>query len=100
MPAPTPLPLRQVLLHRARQGQSATQIAHALGLAPRTVRHLLHRLRHGGDDAVAPSYARPSPPDPSGSVELREPALQLRREHPAWGAGLTVQRCEMLAKDL
>jgi hypothetical protein len=55
MPAPTPLPLRQAILHRHRRGQTATAIAQALGLRPRTVRHLLRRWQPHADPGLAPA---------------------------------------------
>jgi hypothetical protein len=88
MPRPTPLPLRRVVLQRAQQGQSAALIARALGLVARTVRHLLQRLRAGGEAALAPSYHGPAAPAAPGGPDLSAAALGLRRQHPTWGAGL------------
>ena len=45
MPHPIPLPVRQVIVQRAEQGQSAGLIARSLGLVSRSVRQLLQRLR-------------------------------------------------------
>lgn len=56
MPHPTPLPLRQVIQQRAQRGQTAAEIAEALELVPRSVRHLLRRFRVQGKHALAPSY--------------------------------------------
>jgi transposase len=86
MPHPIPVPVRQVILQRAEQGQSAGLIARSLGLVARTVRQLLQRLRNQGRNALAPSYSgRPHPPQ---SRTFIEEAMQLRRLHPTWGAGL------------
>jgi hypothetical protein len=41
MPHPIPFPVRQVIVQRAEQGQSASLIARSLGLVSRTVRQLL-----------------------------------------------------------
>jgi hypothetical protein len=88
MPAPLPLPVRQALWQRFLRGQSPTTIAQALGLAPRTVRHLLRRLRDGGPDALAPTYRSPQvPPDPM-TQQLHDQTIAWRREHPQWGSGL------------
>src|SRR5262249_52226614 len=86
MPHPIPVPVRQVIIQRAEQGQSAGFIARSLGLVARTVRQLLQRLRKQGPNALATSYSgRPHPPQ---SRTLIEEAIQLRRAHPTWGAGL------------
>jgi hypothetical protein len=88
MAAPIPLPLRRALWQRLQQGQSPATIAAALSLAPRTVRHLIHRLRALGTDALAPSYHRCDHPlDPTTQV-LYQQTLAWRRAHPNWGAGL------------
>src|ERR1700693_1528480 len=87
MPHPTPRPLRQVVQLRARQGESPAAIAAALGLAPRTVRHLLQRFRDGGPEAIAPSYLYRNPQSQQ-RPDFCDEALQLRREHSTWGAGL------------
>jgi hypothetical protein len=44
MPLPLPVPVRQAVWRRSQDGQDGPNIAAALGLAPRTVRHLLRRL--------------------------------------------------------
>jgi len=86
MPHPIPVPVRQVMIQRAEQGQSAGLIARSLGLVARTVRQLLQRLRKQGPNALATSYS--GRPHPSQSRTLIEEAIQLRRAHPTWGAGL------------
>jgi hypothetical protein len=86
MPHPIPVPVRQVIIQRAEQGQSAGLIARSLGLVSRTVRQLLQRLRKQGPDALTTSYSGRSHPPQSRT--LIEEAIQLRRMHPTWGAGL------------
>jgi hypothetical protein len=88
MPAPIPLPLRQALWQRLRQGQSPATIAQELRLAPRTVRHLRRRLDDQGPDGLAPSYQRSHRPSDRTTQTLYEQTLAWRREHPEWGAGL------------
>src|SRR4051794_7969352 len=88
MPRPLPVPVRQAIWRRYQDGQDGPTIATALGLAPRTVRRLVHRFRQGGQAALIPSYDR------CGAVTTKPPesvvqaAVNLRREHPTWGAGL------------
>jgi DNA-directed RNA polymerase specialized sigma24 family protein len=48
MPPPIPVPVRQVIVQRAAQGQSAGWIARSLGLAARTLRQLVQRPRERG----------------------------------------------------
>jgi hypothetical protein len=88
MPRPTPVPVRQALWRRFQDGQDVATMAHALGLAPRTVRQLIHRFRHQGHAAVAPSYDLCGADTPTYPDAVAHAALALRREHPRWGAGL------------
>lgn len=88
MSCPTPMPLRHAILRRWHKGQSVSTIAQALGVVPRTVRHLVRRFRQEGDAAVAPSYRRAETQEPKGSQGLFQIAVQLRQQHPTWGAGL------------
>src|SRR5271165_1421794 len=83
------VPVRLVLCRRWQQGQTAADIANALALAPRTVRHLLRRLREGQLlEALTPAYDRSGWRRPWPNQELFRDALDLRRQHPGWGAGL------------
>ena len=88
MPHPIPLPVRQVIVQRAEQGQSAGLIARSLGLVSRSVRQLLQRLRIQGNNSLLTSYPGRAYPHPPQFRALVEEALKLRREHPTWGAGL------------
>src|SRR5881396_1026611 len=88
MSFPTPMPLRQAILRRWHKGQPVSTISEALDVVPRTVRHLVRRFRKEGDAAVAPSYHRADISAPNGSHKLFQVAVQLRKQHPTWGAGL------------
>src|SRR3954454_4887255 len=88
MPRPIPVPLRLALWRRHLDGQDGPSIAQALGLAPRTVRRLIHRLRQEGQPAVIPRYDRCGAATPKCPDSVVQTALALRREHPSWGAGL------------
>ena len=48
VPRPIPVPVRQAIWRRLRDGQDGPTIAVALGLAPRTVRALIQRFHSGG----------------------------------------------------
>src|SRR5207248_1658164 len=74
MPRPIPVPLRQAIWRRYQDGQDGPTIAQALGLVPRTVRHLLGRFRRGDPAPLGPSYDRcgAATPKPAESlVQLR-----------------------------
>src|SRR5438105_3901902 len=83
------VPLRLVLLRRWQRGQAVAEIADALALAPRTVRHLLRRFRDGHRlETLSPAYDRCGWQRSWHNPELFQHALELRRQHPSWGAGL------------
>ena len=88
MPPPIPVPVRQLIVQHAAQGQSAGWIARSLGLVSRTVRQLVQRLRLQGPNALVASCPRRAYLHPPQFRALIEEALQLRRQHPTWGAGL------------
>src|SRR5262245_6088451 len=81
MPAAIAVPVRQRLLALVAQGCSTTQIARQLGLSARSVRRLRQELRGRDADGLGPRYqhcgCRPTP---------CPAALDLRRQHPTWGA--------------
>src|SRR5438270_5349654 len=88
MPRALPVPIRRAVFRRWQQGQPAAAIAHALDLAPRSVRRLLRRFAQQGTAGVPPGYDRCGPKRPTAPAELVQAALTLRREHARWGAGL------------
>src|SRR4051794_21881303 len=88
MPAPVPVPIRQALAQRARAGETTAALAAAFGLPPRTVRHLLKRLRARGDAGLLPGYRPAAPPAHAYPEATRAAVLQARRDHPTWGAGV------------
>lgn len=88
MPRPVPLPVRQKLFERHQRGESVADLAEAFGLPARTVRGLCQRFRTDGPDGVAPRYAAPSGAAAGTPEEWRAVALQMRHDHPTWGAGL------------
>jgi hypothetical protein len=88
MPRFIPVPVRQSILTRSQKGQPVSIIAQALGLCPRTVRHLLQRWRSQVPGSLGPDYVRGGRPPHGGPSPLVQEALALRAEHPTWGAGL------------
>jgi hypothetical protein len=88
MPRALAVPVRQVVRRRWQAGQGTSDIAAALALAVRTVRHLIYRLQLFGDAALTPDYVHCGRPVSRTRNQLYEAAVQLRRSHPTWGAGL------------
>jgi hypothetical protein len=94
MPRAIPVAIRQQIWLRHQRGESPTALAMAYAVSPRAVRALMHRLRHGGPEALHPDYHAPQAPPHAKPATCRAEVLQLRREHPTWGAAwlLTVLR--------
>lgn len=88
MPAPTPLAVRQAMWHRYQQGATTAELSLAFDLPARTVRGLLQRWREQGEKSLAPDRVPRSSPVPPPDHPAYEPAIQLRQDHPGWGAGL------------
>ena len=88
MPRPLPVPVRQAIWRRLQAGQDVPTIAAALDLQPRTVRRLVGRFRRAGQAAVAPSYEACGAATPKPAEATVRAVVDLRREHPTWGAGL------------
>jgi hypothetical protein len=88
MPAAIPTPIRRRIWLCARAGQGATAIAQALDLSVRTVRHLLQRLHHQGAAALVVGYAHCGRPATQQLPPLVQEGLEIRADHPSWGAGL------------
>jgi hypothetical protein len=96
MPRALPLPLRQLVIQRCQDGHDPITVAHDLGLKPDTVRRLVRRLRSAGPEAIAPGYRRCGSSQPTADPVLIAHAVDLRRQHPDWGAGfLQVRLLEM-----
>jgi len=94
MPRAIPVAVRQQIWQRHQHGESTTELAIAYGVWPRAVRALLSRLRVAGLEAMRPNYHAPAPPPHAKPAICRATVIQLRREHPTWGAAwlLTVLR--------
>ncbi len=91
MPQALPVPVRQAVLRRWQHGQTAVEIAAALALRARTIRHLIRTFRHAAANdlqTLAPAYPHCSWRRSWNNQLLRHDALQMRRQHPGWGAGL------------
>ena len=90
MPRATDLSLRLALDRMARLGATASEIARQLDLPLSTVRGLTRRALQAGADhtpaALQPRY-HACGPRPLAAPPALETTLELRRQHPRWGAG-------------
>jgi transposase len=88
MPAPIPLPVRQVILKRWQQGESVATLAQELHLSERTVRHLVQRFAKRGQAGLEPDYQRCAVNKLPTQSDAFQQAMAMRQEHPQWGGGL------------
>ena len=88
MPQAWPLALREQVVQRHQQGEPLTEIADALKVPYRTVRRWWHRHQQEGVEGLHTRYAHCGPKGPKAPPAVHAAALELKREHPSWGAGL------------
>jgi transposase len=88
MPRALPLALREQIVRRRKQGERLTDIAAALQVPERTVRRWWHKYQQQGADGLQTHYAHCGPKAPKAPPAVYAAALELKREHPTWGAGL------------
>jgi hypothetical protein len=87
MPAATPQPLRQQIFDLHHSGLAPPQIASALQLPARTVRHLLANWQQMSPLDLSPLPHGGGRPLAEDRSSLHDSCLRLRRDHPGWGAG-------------
>ncbi len=86
MPAALPMPIRKEIVERRHRGESFRQIAREMELSYDSVRAIWRHWEAQG--SLTPNYdacRRPGPRKPQAVVER---AVQMKREHSRWGAGL------------
>ena len=88
MPAPVPVPVRQLVFQRWQKGEPVSKLAQQLALSQRTVRHLVRRFAKHGQQALLPDYARCATNMKTRNDGVFQQVLSLRQQHPGWGAGL------------
>jgi hypothetical protein len=82
MPRPVPHPIRETIFTRHQEGQSINDIAAALNLPERTIRHLVQRFANHGSQGILTSYRHVN-----DTPKVVQAILQQRQLHPSWGAG-------------
>jgi len=80
-----PVAVRQAIVRGFNKGERIFNLARKFQVAERTVRHLVRRFPD--PNQVAPAYDQCGRPKAEPSGVIRE-AVQLRQQHPRWGAGL------------
>jgi transposase len=88
MPRSVPLMVRQAMFQRWQKGVPVSTLAEEMGLSERTVRNLVRRFVQRGKQGLRADYARcATKAAPKSSVAFQR-AMQMRQQHPSWGAGL------------
>jgi len=95
MPQPLPLPIRQAMFRLWQQGRDATQIAASLDVSCASVYRMLERFRRDGASGIPPQYRYLA--DDAALPDAIQSAVDLRREHPTWGAEFI--RMQLLQRD-
>lgn len=88
MPRALALALRERVVQWCQQGRTLGSIARELGVGYRTVQACWSRFRRQGQSGLAIGYQQCGPKDCAFPKALREAALDLKQNHPRWGAGL------------
>jgi len=86
MPAATPLKQRQEIVKRHAAGASLAQIAREMPLSEATVRNIWRF--YAKNQKLEPNYAACAKTEPRKAPEIYQRAIELKRAHPRWGAGL------------
>lgn len=88
MPCAVPLPVRQAMFQRWQKGVPVATLAEEMHLSERTVRNLVRRFVQRGKQGLVADYARcATKAAPKVSAAYKR-AVQMRQQHPTWGAGL------------
>ena len=86
MPAALPIPIRKEIVERRSRGENFRQIAREMELSYDSVRAIWrHWEKHG---KLEPNYEACRKTGPRKPQAVVERAIEMKREHPRWGAGL------------
>lgn len=86
MPAATPIQQRQEIVNRHQAGQSLAQIAREMQMSEATVRNIWRFFQQ--HQKLEPNYAACANSEPRKAPAVYQKAIELKRDHPRWGAGL------------
>lgn len=95
MPRALPPAIRRAILKRSHHNQSPSEIAQELGLQERTVRRIVTGFQEQGEAALHASYEGCGLARTAEFAGLREQLLELREQHPLWGAGRLLLELEV-----
>lgn len=79
--------VRRTIVNRTCHQQSAGEIAQELNVEERSVRRIVKGYQERGESALQASYAACGVSRTAEFARLREEVLELRLQHPRWGAG-------------
>jgi transposase len=86
MPSPIANPIREAIIQRHQKGESLRSISDEMNLSYETVKNLWqHWLKTG---RIEPNYEQAKRRGTRQFQALCEQAIQLKRDHPRWGAQL------------
>lgn len=86
MPAATPMEQRQEIMDRRQEGESFAHISREMSISYHTVRSVWHHYERTGQ--LEPAYERCVHSEVRKEQAIYEQAIEFKREHPSWGAGL------------
>lgn len=87
--------IRRAILNRARHHQSPGEIAQEMELEERTVRRIVTGFQEQGETALQAAYGACGVSRTVEFAQLRQQILELRQQHPLWGAGRLLLELEL-----
>lgn len=86
MPAPLSIAIRRQIIERHTQGESLVAISGEMQLSYHTVKRMWRHWRRYGK--LEPNYEQARQRGTRKYPQVRAAAVQMKRHHPGWGAGL------------
>lgn len=86
MPAATPVRIRQIIVERRKAGESYASIGRELAMPYITVRKVYQHYQQTG--RLEASYDQCRPKRGESAEAIYQTAIELKRRHSGWGAGL------------
>jgi len=97
MPAPLPIEMRRQIVERHEQGESLRSVSAELKLSYSTVKNIWAYWR--GNGTLQPNYEQAKQTGTRQYSAVYDMSLQLKRDHPTWGAGLIHLQLEKIYPD-